>query len=251
MELRYILEIGYDFGLNDYPIFNESYRKTLNDNIINSYYFSEICEETVARWAIRFKNKMNVIMPYYNKLYESQLIEIEPLTKITETKTIVDKATGNNSLEENETLSGETNNTNSNTFTADDRNSHTITNQRTGNTQQIKSDTPQAILSVDDIENNLYASEATFNKDNMSDNGTDVGTVTQEHTDNGTSKSEINNTNNTSSKSQYTNNIDRTETTERDYNMLQSEMLLKYRETFINIDKMIIEELKPLFMTVF
>ena len=55
MELRYILEIGYDFGLNDYPIFNESYRKTLNDNIINSYYFSEICEETVARWAIRFK----------------------------------------------------------------------------------------------------------------------------------------------------------------------------------------------------
>ena len=148
-------------------------------------------------------------------------------------------------------MTGETNNTNSNTFTADDRNSHTITNQRIANTQQIKSDTPQAILSVADIENNLYASEATFNKDNISDNGTDVGTVTQEHTDNGTSKSEINNTNTTSSKSQYTNNIDRTETTERDYNMLQSEMLLKYRETFINIDKMIIEELKPLFMTVF
>lgn len=251
MELRYILEIGYDFGLNDYPIFDESYRQTLNNNIINTFYFSEICEETVARWAIRFKNKMNVIMPYYNKLYESQLIEIDPLSKIKETKSITDKANGNNTTNGKENLTGTTNTTNNNTFIADDADSRTTTNQRNANSQMIESDTPQAILSVDDIENNLYASRAQFNKEDVNDNGTDILTRSQDHTEQGSTENKINNTNTSNSESQYTNSIEREEITERNINMPQSELLKIYRESFINIDKMILDELKPLFMYVF
>lgn len=251
IELRYVLEIGYDFGLNDYPIFDETYRQTLNNNIINTFYFSEICEETVARWAIRFKNKMNVIMPYYNKLYESQLIEIDPLSKIKETKSIMDDANGNNTTTSKENLTGTTNTTLDNEFTANDSDSHTITNQRIGNSQKIESDTPQAILSVDDIESNLYASNAQFNKDNITDNGTDILTRKQNHIEQGATENKINNTNTSDSTSQYTNKIEREETTERNINIPQSELLKNYRESFINIDKMILDELKPLFMCVF
>lgn len=251
MELRYILELGYDFGLNDYPIFDESYRTTLNNSIINTYYFSEICEETVARWAIRFKTKMNIIMPYYNKLYESQKIEIDPLSKLTETKTIKDEANGNNSVEGNETLTGNTTNDRETNFTADDQDSRTTSLNTDIKNRNITSDTPQAILSVNDIESNLYASTASFDTNGKTDNGTDELSSTKDHQEKTTDTITIDNSNETSSKSSYQNTIDRSETIERSFVLPQSELLMKYRETFLNIDKMIIEELKPLFMRVF
>ena len=36
--IKTLLDNGFDFGLKDYPIFDESYRSTLNQNILN-YYF--------------------------------------------------------------------------------------------------------------------------------------------------------------------------------------------------------------------
>lgn len=63
-----------------YPIFDESYRKVLETKILLHYYTREICEETVGLWKLRLKAKMNEIMPYYNKLYESELIKFNPMT---------------------------------------------------------------------------------------------------------------------------------------------------------------------------
>lgn len=37
-------------GLNDYPIFDEAYRNTLNNKIIRHYYTREIGAETVGRF---------------------------------------------------------------------------------------------------------------------------------------------------------------------------------------------------------
>lgn len=66
----------FDFN---YPIFDEAYRSVLETKILEHYYTREICEETVGLWKLRLKTKMNEIMPYYNQLYESELLEFNPL----------------------------------------------------------------------------------------------------------------------------------------------------------------------------
>lgn len=68
-----------------YPIFDESYRKDLCCKIIKHYYTREIGEETFGLFKLRLDTKMNEIMPYYNKLYESTLMSFDPLVnkKIT------------------------------------------------------------------------------------------------------------------------------------------------------------------------
>lgn len=98
-ELRYICEnyagetqsVGYDdvqdvidnswdkvFSF-DFPIFDENYREGLCKKIIKHFYTREIAEETVGLWKLRLDARMNEIMPYFNKLYESELIAIAPL----------------------------------------------------------------------------------------------------------------------------------------------------------------------------
>lgn len=63
----------------DFPIFDENYREGLCKKIIKHYYTREIAEETYGLWKLRLDARMNEIMPYFNKLYESELIAISPL----------------------------------------------------------------------------------------------------------------------------------------------------------------------------
>lgn len=69
-------------GLNDYPIFDESYRQTLNDKIIRHYYFCEIGDETVARFRWHLRATMWEQMPYFNQLYQSLNLVTDPLTNV-------------------------------------------------------------------------------------------------------------------------------------------------------------------------
>lgn len=66
------------FGFT-YPIFDEAYRPVLEAKIINRFFFREIGFETVGMFQHYLMTKMNEIMPYYNQLYQSQLIEVDPL----------------------------------------------------------------------------------------------------------------------------------------------------------------------------
>ena len=36
-ELRYLIQSGFDLGLNDYPIFDENYRSKIKEFILNNY----------------------------------------------------------------------------------------------------------------------------------------------------------------------------------------------------------------------
>lgn len=64
---------------DDFPIFDETYRPILEAKILKHYYTREIGFETVGLWQLKLNNKMNEIMPYYNKLYNSELLEFNPL----------------------------------------------------------------------------------------------------------------------------------------------------------------------------
>ena len=77
------------FNFN-FPIFDEAYRLPLEKKILRHYYTREISEETVALWKLRLNDKLNLIMPYYNKLYETTLLKFDPL-KDTDITTITDR----------------------------------------------------------------------------------------------------------------------------------------------------------------
>lgn len=75
-----LLRNNFDIGLKDYPIFMEEHRETLNNKIIEHYRFREIGLETPMLFKLYLNRKMNEIMPYYNQLYESELLEFEPIS---------------------------------------------------------------------------------------------------------------------------------------------------------------------------
>lgn len=77
---RYIERTYKKLGLNEYPIFDESYRQLLNDKIIDHFFFREIGFETCAQFAWYLRRTMNEIMPYYNEMYVTQGLLIDPLS---------------------------------------------------------------------------------------------------------------------------------------------------------------------------
>ena len=63
----------------DWPIFDEAYRVPLEVKILRHFYTREIGEETFGLWQLRLCDRLNVIMPYYNQLYKSELIKFNPM----------------------------------------------------------------------------------------------------------------------------------------------------------------------------
>ena len=72
--------------IGEYPIFDEKYRKVLNNKIIRHYYTREIGFETVGLWRFKLNTKMKEIMPYFNQLYESELLHFDPFLDFHYTK---------------------------------------------------------------------------------------------------------------------------------------------------------------------
>ena len=77
--IQKLIKNSFIFNLNSYPIFDESYRATLNKKILDHYYMSEIGLETPELFNHYLGSKLNEIMPYYNTLYENQLKLIDKL----------------------------------------------------------------------------------------------------------------------------------------------------------------------------
>lgn len=225
IELRYLIEGNYDLGLKDYPIFDESYREQLNNKIIQHYYFREIGFETEALFKNRLNQKMNEIMPYYNQMYESSKLKIDPLSTIAleEVFSRKSKTTG----EGTSSTSGTGNNTNN--FNSTDTTDY-------GKISKF-SDIAQAQTTPNEILNDKYLTSATV------DDGQDKNTNT------GTNTSQTEST--TSGTSTDKRNLDEDTTLTRKGNngtASESELLNMYRETFLNIDMMVIDELSELFL---
>lgn len=225
IELRYLIEGNYDLGLKDYPIFDESYREQLNNKIIQHYYFREIGFETEALFKNRLDQKMNEIMPYYNQMYESSKLKIDPLSTIDleEVFSRKSKTTG----EGTSSTSGTGNNTNN--FNSTDTTDY-------GKISKF-SDIAQAQTTPNEILNDKYLTSATV------DDGQDKNTNT------GTNTSQTEST--TSGTSTDKRNLDEDTTLTRKGNngtASESELLNMYRETFLNIDMMIIDDLDELFL---
>ena len=212
IDVESVLVKSWDKIFTDFPIFDEKYRPELCKKILRHYYTREICCETVGRWKLFLNDKMKNIMPYYNQLYKSELLKIQPLVSVD--RSVTHEGSGS------ETKTTNRNGTNSTSSRTD---GHT-------DTWSYYSDTPQG--GIAGLDSNDYLTNATHNV------GSD-GTSTSLNSD--TTENETGTGNRNDS---YVDKI-------LGYEGNQSEMLLKFRETFLNIDMMIIDELKDLFFTIY
>lgn len=262
----------------DWPIFDEAYRLPLEIKILKHFYTREIGLETVGLWKLKLDTKLNEIMPYYNQLYKSELIEFNPLYDVDITREHVGENTGNhktdggfsdtanvsNNAEVDDTtnFTGKVNGTDeSTTQGTNDQTSNNVKTVTGKNTNRY-SDTPQGALT--DLEANTYLTNATIVDDNNSttDNGTLENTSnvsyndsSETNTENDTVKRvESNSTSDTTRTGTNYNYSDITDTTKylehvtgKQGTASYSKLLREYRETFLNIDMMIIDELNDLF----
>lgn len=210
----------------DFPIFDENYRQVLCRKILKHYYTREIAHETVGRWKLALNAKLNEIMPYYNQLYKSELLEFNPFYDVDLTRSREGSGTSNRTSNNTETNSGTSKNVSSGSGT-----SNTDTLNRF-------SDTPQNSMDTQGIADSVPLTTVTkVNEDNTTTNeSTDTLTRNDSKTENGTEN--INNTD------KYIETVKGKQGTEN-----YSSLLKKFRETFLNIDMMIIEDCSDCFFT--
>ena len=72
MTLNDIIKNNIKINLDNYPIFDESHRASLNQKIIDRYRFYEIGFETIEIFNHELATRMNEIMPTANKKYQAQ-----------------------------------------------------------------------------------------------------------------------------------------------------------------------------------
>lgn len=225
----------FDF---DFPIFNEVYREILCTKIIKHYYTREICAETVGRWKLFLQSKMLNIMPYYNKLYESEFIIDNPLENTNYKRTYTKNNDEKTDYKDNGT---KTINTDENVTNNTTSNSNGTTNDN-GTRYDLHSDTPQGALDGVDTETYLtYADKSTNNDTTITTNSN-----TTNRTGNDKIKTdEVNNKNGNTNSS----GLEKFEETIKGKTGSESvsKILLEYRKTLINVDICIINELRDLF----
>ena len=154
--IKSLIDNNFDFKMNNYPIFDENYRETLNNNILNHYYENEIGFETASLFRFYLNQKLNEIMPYYNELYKVQK------------KIIDDNLLLNNVNLTEELVGSNTTETNS-------------TSQSSNNSKNLFQDTPQGKLSQTDIDDQEWATNLTLNKNNIEDKSNATGNGTNQY----------------------------------------------------------------------
>lgn len=125
-----------------FPIFDEAYRKELCIKILRHFWTREIAHETYGAWKLRMETKLCDIMPYYNQLYKSELLEFNPLYDVDFSRT-----TNRDSAD---TVNG--------------------VNDGTSKSTDLFSDTPQNGLQ--DVESGEYLTNASVNNNNYRNNNT-------------------------------------------------------------------------------
>ena len=192
--IKNLMKNGFDFGLQDYPIFDEEYRNTLNNNILYYYYEDEIGLETAELFKIYLNRTMERIMPYYNNLYQLQkdLIENGALNNVNLTETSTRKIKSTSDSNSNSKGKG------------------------------LFQDTPQGKISMTEFDDQHYATNLTLNNNESSD-------TTKGNSDEDYIRKIVGNNG----------------------NRYPVELLIEVRKNLANIDNLVIDELKDLFMGIY
>lgn len=265
------LPLIFDFS---FPIYDENHRADLERKIILHYFNREIGLETYGLWKLYLEERLNLEMPYYNQLYETEARKYDYLINIDEH---IDSTGKVNTIGTND----RTKNGNSNRVIKDsgtDKVTHSISEQMDGTIDQNSSGktTDEGNTSGKSTTISSDFPQATFNKN------TDYASGSQQNETSGTSGGTSNTTNHTTTTSndkKTGTDIDTTEygktindtltTTDTDKDVenrnedrtsnqysygvrgSRAQLVQEYRATILNIDKMVVEMLGDLFMGVY
>ena len=202
--------------------FDPEYKEIICKKILRHYYFREIGAETAGLWCSWMNTVLSEIMPYYNKLYASALLELDPFNDTDYTRTGTKAGTQDEKTESS--------------YKDDAANTSQSTSSDTGNrtAYDLYSDTPQGALTG--VENQTYLTDARKNTDTINNTGqaatNSFDNKTGERTDQKNADTVENYMERIAGKMASTS---------------YSELLMKYRETFINIDMLVIKEFEDCF----
>ena len=266
-----IFNFNYEFYCDDLEV-----KKKFEEKFINHYWLHEIGCETPARWNQMLKSRLNLIMPYYRQLYQTELAsqninfllnkdlretfirEIDTENQLSGTNTTNQNSLGTNSFSQ----TGSTNSTNSM--------SQSATSSSTNSTEQNGTTTNTHKESAI----NDGVAMATLSEGYLTGTSSDSGTSTNDSTSSSTSENESTasssstDDNETSGTSNSTDSVETTGTSSQTGNekMVEktdllsqgnigvtssAELLQKWRDVLINIDEMIIKDCHGLFMQVY
>lgn len=212
------------FNFN-FPFYDETKRAEFEQNFLRHFYMREIGLETIDYFMLRLEDKLNTIMPYYNKLLTANAKEYDPFYN-----EIIDESITRDRI-------GKTNGTDtiatSSSSTTKGTSANTTASSADDNNQQ--SDLPQG--SLNNFNDNSYMSSAGkgHTESNTSVNSTDETTGTNSGSSN-TTRAETSEGNETEKRT--ANNVRGN----------QSEMLRMYYEAQRNILDKIYNDCEELYI---
>lgn len=263
-----VIRLAYPkiFKVDKIPMFEgetDEHRANLYQKILGHYYTREIGFETVGLWKLKLNQRMMEIMPYYNKLYETELIEFDPMKNIDR---VLEETERDNRIK-NGVKDGSLSQTNNTTL----RHERKTTRGNDGNTNVINSaednwvlfsDTPEGGItgienasSGNSVGNNAYLTNATHTIINPAGQTvtTTHGDITETYNPTGdkADTTAISGTSHdTSSDSESAVKNGERHLTGKEGTDSYSSLLEQYRKTLLNIDMKIIDNLSDLFMNI-
>lgn len=214
--IKNLIDNNFKFNLDNYPIFNEDYRPTLNKKILNHYYMNEIGFETAELFNFYLNTTMNEIMPYYNELYKAQTQILDNLFDNINITEIFNKNLTEDNVQKLTNISNANSSSNSNT---------------SNNTKDLFQNTPQGKITMGELEEQNWATSVEFNNTNSNSQISDNS--------NSNNTSDLNN--NKKADENYTKTI---KGSQGKYNI---DILNDIKAKLLNIDMMIINDLQDLF----
>lgn len=254
LELRDVLamkdENGQPFDLwdFDYPSYYQGEaKKAFEQKVIDHYLFHQIGCETVARFKHNFKTRIREIMPYYLQYYKSvEVMEAidDPFGNVDMTETFEQTSAG--SASGSETGTSESTSSDQASATSSETASKTDTKTASEESERRFSNTPQgSIENLDD-----YMSEAAKEGKDQSETIESNGSVNVESESNTSSSTSVESSRTSSSTNEGT----VTHTLHRKGNQgvnTYAHDMIEFRQSFINVDMMVIGALRDLFLLIY
>ena len=287
MELRQIVNSDchqvFDFY---YPFYcdNEGVKQAFEELFIKRYYFHEIGAETIERWKWQLKARLHLIMPYYNQLYQTEWQQTQKDMMLSKSlvETLTREITLEGSNESSQTSSGTHSSLNEQSQSGSDKitneQSQTGTSSSSGTSEGTSSNqmtTKESsindgvgVVNLDTDNLTLHSSQDSTGDSSATTSGESSSTTSSESTDeqqltglqNTTSSSELSTnskgSNNSQSSSTGTNQSKQIETqtfiSEGDVGIqTPAYAIAEWRKIIININEMILNDCKDLFMLIY
>ena len=228
VELRHLVESGIKVWDFEYPSYYKGEEKTaFEQKVLDHFWFRQIGAETPARWLHQFRSRIRDIMPYYIQLYDSEeyMRNIkDPFATVDLTETFEEERTGESSGKTSTESSGHTSGSDSST------------NEHINNNERRFSNTPQG--SIENLDE--YLTEATVE----TSSGNDMVDTVVDRSTNDSSSGTAESSDRSTVKHTFTKFGAQGVTT-------FGHDMIEFRQSFLNVDLAIINELNDLFLMVY